>query len=458
MTPPKKHRAKAVQIQHLAIHTHHLEIGYQVDQFRFSTQVYYHDVSFEALASQYSPETVDRLAAHIALFEGMKFCSLFPQTYDVGLIAKHLPPPALDLFGYIYQGVFKQHWYENDVVDYRGPKILYSEAILGDSQPVTIASDRPTVLAPCGGGKDSAFALKMLAAAEVPFAAMQYSHSVYGKADFQHDLIAPVVEATYPLAHHKLSIIDDFLDFPFFELYFSGNSGITAPETPVSIFEALPIMLFHGYPHLGLAHEKSANTGNFIWEKIGQEVNHQWGKGYAAEQAMNQFIQAHLLTNFSYFSLLQPIYDFRIFRNLVRYPELLPKIHSCNIQKPWCKKCPKCAYVWLGLMSVFEPELVNAVFGSNLFDDPDLLPTFREMIGLAEHTPFECIGEIDESRLAMKTCLEKGLSGQALTMFEQEVLSDRTIDWQALEQKYNTVYRDEHSIPDWIFDKIQSQL
>jgi len=59
-------------------------------------------------------------------------------------------------------------------------------------------------------------------------------------------------------------------------------------------------------------------------------------------------------------------------------------------------------------MAVFEPASVDAVFGSNLFDDDDLLPIFREMIGLAEHTPFECIGEIDGVHLIfVKTSLIK---------------------------------------------------
>ncbi|MEY3256907.1 MAG: hypothetical protein RLZZ29_2042, partial [Cyanobacteriota bacterium] len=212
------------------------------------------------------------------------------------------------------------------------------------------------------------------------------------------------------------------------------------------------------YNYLCLAHEKSANTGNLFWDKIGQEVNHQWGKGLAAEQIIDQFIQNHLLTNFKYFSILQPIYDFRIFKNFSQYPEFIPKIHSCNVRKPWCNKCPKCAYVWLGLMAFSPQKIVNEVFYKNLFDDVDLLSTFREMVGLSEHTPFECIGGIEESRLLMKRCLKMGLTGKALDMFTEEILSDSRIDWQKIEEKYNYVYATEHAIPDWIFEKIKDQL
>ena len=449
---------KTIKVDQLTIHQHHLDMIYGADNFSFATKVFYHDVSFPYLQEKYSPAVIKQIAAYIALFEGMKLCSLFPNYYDITLIAEHLNQPVLELFTEIYQGVFAQHLYENNVTDYDGPELIFGGVSLVNSQPTSIVNSNSTILAGCGGGKDSIVAMKLLEEADLPFASMQYSHSVYGKADLQHNLISGVLEHVTPTKKHKISIYDDFIDYPFLELYFPDNSGITVPETPVSIFESLPIILNEGYSYLSLAHEKSANTGNLFWEKLGKEVNHQWGKGYAAEQYLNKFIQENLLSNFTYFSILQPIYDLRIFKNLSKYPEVLPKIHSCNIQKPWCKKCSKCAYVWLGLITVFEPSLVDAVFGFNLFDDDDLLPIFREMIGLEEHTPFECIGEIDESRLAMKKCLAKGLSGKALDMFKNEVLVDGSIDWQQIEHKYDQVYDAEHSIPDWIFQNIKNQL
>ncbi|ELS01267.1 hypothetical protein Xen7305DRAFT_00009700 [Xenococcus sp. PCC 7305] len=451
-------KIETIIINQLTIHEHHLDIIYGVDNFNFSTKVFYHDVSFSLLTTKYSETVINQIAAYIAFFEGMKLCSLFPKYYDISIIAEHLSDSALELFANIYQGVFAQHWYENNVTEYIGPEIVYPGVSLRASNPIYLAQDNSTVLAGCGGGKDSIVALKMLEEANLPFASIQYSHSIYGKADFQHNLISEVLEYVNPVKKHQISIYDDFIDYPLLGLYFPKNSGITVPETPVSIFECLPIMLNEGYRYLSLAHEKSANRGNFFWEKLGKEVNHQWGKSHEAEKLLNDFIQNNILANFTYFSILQPIYDFRIFKNLSQYPEVLPKIHSCNIKKPWCKKCPKCAYVWLGLMAAFEPQSVNVVFEKNLFDDEDLIPIFRQMLGLAKHTPFECIGEVDESRLAMKKCLEKGLSGKALNIFKQEILSDHSINWQEIEQKYDRVYITEHAIPDWIFSKIKEQL
>lgn len=451
-------RINLIKIIELNIHEHHLEIIYGADDFKFSTKIFYHDISFSLLINNYSKSVIEKIAAYIALFEGMKLCSLFPKYYDISVIANGLSKPVLELFYKIYKGVFAQHLYENNVTNYSGPEIIYPGVNLGYGEPTVLSGDNHTILAGCGGGKDSIVAMKIMQEADIPFASMQYSHSVYGKADLQHNLISGVLAHTTPIKSHLISIYDDFTDDPFFKLYFPDNSGITVPETPVSIFESLFLMLHWGYNYLSLAHEKSANTGNLFWDKLGDEVNHQWGKGYEAETELNKFIQQNLLSNFTYFSILQPIYDLRIFKHLTNYPEVLPKIHSCNIQKPWCKKCPKCAYVWLGLMASFNPESVNSVFKTNLFDDDDLVPIFRQMLGLCEHTPFECIGEVDESRLAMKKCLEKGLSGKALDIFSQDILSDLSIDWHKIEEKYDHVYITEHAIPDWIFDKIKERL
>lgn len=449
---------QTIKIETFTLHEHHLEVRYRADAFTFSTNIFYHDVSFSRLAQRYPKQLLETISAYIALFEGMKLCSLFPTYYDISSIAAHIDEAAIALFVEIYQGVFGQHWYENNVTDYRQPEVIVAGGVFGQHAPVPIVSDQAALLVGCGGGKDSIVAMKLLHEADVPFASMQYAHSCYGKADQQHALIDSILACVKPIARHALSIFDDFADFPFMHLYFPENSGIIAPETPVSIFESLFLMLDGGYTSLCFAHEKSANTGNMVWDRIGKEINHQWGKSFAAERLIDRFIRAHIVSNVQYFSILQPIYDIRIFQKLRTYPDVLTHIHSCNERKPWCKKCPKCAYVWLGLMAFCDRRAVDAVFQSNLFDDADLLPIFRRMMGLADHTPFECIGEINETRLMLRRCSAQGLAGKALSLFERVLLSDPAIDWQALERMYAVVYETEHAIPAWLFARIRAHL
>ena len=446
---------QCVRLESVDIHRHHLRFRYSADTFEFATSIYYEGISFDNLRQRYSQEYIFKIAAHIAMFESMKYCSLFPDAVDLSLISHALSPASLQLFIQIYQGVFKQCWYENHVSNYSHPQLIVDQPPK-ESAPAQIGNRTDTILVACGGGKDSFVAMKILSEAGLDFASMQYSHSVYGQAEHQHQLIGALISCVNPKRQHRISIIDDFVQFPFVSQYFPSHKGLVAPETPVSVFESLPLILHNGYRYLTMAHERSANKGNLYWSEINQDVNHQWGKGVEAEQAINQFIRSHLLSDFAYFSILQPVYDARIFTKLGRYPEVLTKIHSCNIQKPWCKKCPKCAYVWLGLMAAFEPQQVDAVFGVNLFDDQDLLPTFRQLLGLEDQTPFECIGEVEESRLAMKRCYEKGLYGRAMKVFVQEILANASIDWLQLEQKYLSVYEDSHLIPAEIMARVRN--
>jgi hypothetical protein len=158
-------KIETIKVSELTIHQHHLEILYSADRFKFATKVFYHDISFSSLKEKYSERTIEEIAAHIALFEGMKLCSLFPKYYDISAIADRLAEPVVELFAKIYKGVFAQHLYENNVTDYSGPEIIYSGTRLGSSNPTQIPqirSNETKVLAACGGGKDSVVALKML--------------------------------------------------------------------------------------------------------------------------------------------------------------------------------------------------------------------------------------------------------------------------------------------------------
>ncbi|MEY3330057.1 MAG: hypothetical protein RLZZ115_2942 [Cyanobacteriota bacterium] len=54
-------KIEVIKIDNLTIHEHHLDIIYSADKFRFSTKIFYHDVSFSALIEKYSqPSTINR--------------------------------------------------------------------------------------------------------------------------------------------------------------------------------------------------------------------------------------------------------------------------------------------------------------------------------------------------------------------------------------------------------------
>jgi hypothetical protein len=119
--------------------------------------------------------------------------------------------------------------------------------------------------------------------------------------------------------------------------------------------------------------------------------------------------------------VLQPIHDEVIFELLARDPELAALTHSCNVKKPWCGACAKCAYVWLQFAAHLPPAVVQATFGADLGERPDNERWFREMLGLAEHTPFECVGSAPEARLALTMARSRGFTGARLADYAAAV-------------------------------------
>ena len=264
--------------------------------------------------------------------------------------------------------------------------------------------------------------MRLLEEAEVAHAALGYAHSVYGAAAPQHALIDGLLDVGPARRRHRLSIYDDFSDAPLLALAPElGVKELLAAETPASMFAALPILLTHGYRDMVLGHEQSANVGNLRWAATGEDVNHQWGKSGEAEGLLDAYLREVMLPDARWYSVLQPAHDVLIFQLLADDDRGGERTHSCNVDKPWCERCPKCAYVWLGYQAHLDAAKVTPLFRTHLFDTPELQLPFRQMLGLEAHTPFECIGQIDEVRLAFELCRRRGLRGAAMDVYEAEV-------------------------------------
>ncbi len=447
-----KYASETLKIDNIHVDGKELVINYSVDEHTFRTEIFYEDVDFNTLVEKYSQAYVDKLVFHIALVEAMKFCSLAPKVFDLTAYSSFMTAETDELFTLLFNKIFAQHKWENGLAHYNGPELRHdSPAESGIVATVAINHSCSTLFS-CGGGKDSLVAMKLLEAVDEPYAVAQYSHSVYGKYEQQQALIDDLVEHVHAKAQRRMMVIDDFLDSPTLSAHYKHKiSTVCAPETPSGVFEMLPIMLAHGYKYLVVGHEKSADVGNFWWDEAEQEVNHQWGKSLDAETALNGYIENNLITDFRYYSILKPIYDLLIFQLLIKDERLVKHTQSCNVSKPWCKRCPKCAYVWLNFYAYLDENLVNDIFQENLLDVPELKQTFRAMAGLTNHKPFECIGEIGETQLALWVMGKKGVQSEIID--EVNALLDEA-SVQALIDHYTAVDEDRHTIPTEISRKV----
>jgi hypothetical protein len=98
--------------------------------------------------------------------------------------------------------------------------------------------------------------------------------------------------------------------------------------------------------------------------------------------------------------------------------------------------------VFLALAPFVAKQRLVGLWGENLLDKPLLEPTYRELLGLTGHKPFECVGEIDECRQAIRMLKATGNYPEV----ERFEVPDGEFDWQqwhpdAMPHEYRTLLK-----------------
>jgi hypothetical protein len=167
-----------------------------------------------------------------------------------------------------------------------------------------------------------------------------------------------------------------------------------------------------GYDTIVFSNEKSADFGNFDY--LGLEVNHQWCKSSEAEKMINDYIQKYITPDIKTTSLLRKYSELDIVRRFVKHERYLPYVTSCNNyfwlppvvqflmpKAYWCRKCPKCVFLFACFGAFLSKEKVLKIFGGNIYTDKTRLRLFRRILGVEGTKPLDCVGEPAEMILAM---------------------------------------------------------
>lgn len=248
-----------------------------------------------------------------------------------------------------------------------------------------------------GGGKDSLVCLQMLTDAGI-----EVQPACVGGSD----LIGETVKAAgLPLIRIQRELSA--------ELKVMNASGAWNGHVPVTAINSAILLcagLLYGYRYIVFANESSANEAT-LKDGQGKEVNHQYSKSLAFEQAFRAVIRQRVSPGIEYFSLLRPFSEIAITRKFSKMVEFHTVFSSCNrnfhldgsrIDGRWCQDCPKCRFTALALAPFMTPKQLVAIQGSDLLDQEKQLHGFRALCGLGQHKPFECVGSIAESRAAVK--------------------------------------------------------
>lgn len=300
---------------------------------------------------------------------------------------------AAALFTAVYTKGLAEYAYRNDL-----PHVLDlvvevppAPADAGHPAPLDTADGRP--LSAVGGGKDSIVTLEILRAAgfdPVPFSVNP--NRVIVDVNAASGLTALAARRT--------------LDPRLFELNAAGARNGHIPVTSINSLIAVATATWHGLGPVVMSNERSASDPNLIWN--GQPVNHQWSKGVEAEGLLRAAVTAHAGLVEPYFSLLRSLSELHIAQLFARFTAYDDVVTSCNAAfklhgatARWCGQCPKCRFVFLALAPFMPRERLVGIFGRDLLAEPEQTAGYLELLGVDAHKPFECVGEVEESMVAL---------------------------------------------------------
>lgn len=297
--------------------------------------------------------------------------------------------------------------YENGLGEFYARNNLkrFGEIEIDDPEDHGPAPAAPTLrdraLLPIGGGKDSLVSIEALRALGIEQTVTWIGGS---------QLIAACAARTeLPTLNLGRALAPQLFELNRQGAY-NGHIPVTVVNSAIMVLAAL----LHGVDQVVFSNERSASYGSLI-EGTG-EVNHQWSKGWACEQAFGDYVQRHVAADLHYYSLLRPLSELAVARQFARTDRYDAHFSSCNRnfhilgERPasrWCGVCPKCHFVFLALAPFMTKPRLVGIFGRNLLDDPGQTEGYDALLEYRNHKPFECVGEGRESRAAMAALSER---------------------------------------------------
>jgi len=251
------------------------------------------------------------------------------------------------------------------------------------------------LLVPVGGGKDSIVTIEALKRAGKDITLFALGGQ---------NLAAPIAQtiAVSGLPHLQ---IKRTISPALIEMNRQGALNGHVPITAILSAITVACAILYGFDTIVLSNENSANAPNVICD--GEAINHQYSKSFAFEQDFSRLVRRRIAPDLNYFSLLRPLTEAAIAARFAKLESYHPVFRSCNTAfkqdeakrgAHWCRACPKCRFVFLALAPFMPKEKLIAIFGGDMLDDATQTEGFKELCGLSEIKPFECVGEVEESQ------------------------------------------------------------
>ncbi|MDB5165406.1 MAG: hypothetical protein JWM00_296 [Candidatus Saccharibacteria bacterium] len=359
-------------------------------------------VQFNA-SQEYNANVLDRALFLAFVLIGTSYYKTFP-TREVVFTNHSIDVQQVEFFNSVYQEGMSQFAFENGLTRDQLAQFVSTS----DQTEEPPAYEGRGILALESGGKDSLLVASLLKAAGKDFTPW------YVTSSLEHPQVLdtfkePLLVTKRTLDHTALAKARD-------EGGKNGHVPVTYILQSLALVQA--ILLGKDTILASIAHE-----GEEAHDWIGDlPVNHQWSKTWSAEQALVSYIDTYVATGFAIGSPLRQFSELKVAELFVAHAwdEYGHSFSSCNVGNyqqghgnsalKWCGECPKCANSYLLFAPFLDAVELQSLFnGQDLFIKPLLENTFKGLLGVdGIMKPFECVGEIDELRLAYHRALAEG--------------------------------------------------
>ena len=380
-----------------------------VAQFSYQSGplVFTETIHFVQTKQEVNKHALDRALYLTFLLVGVSYYKCFP-TRDVEFAAGGIDEWQAEFLNHVYKEGLGQFAFENGLTR---DELAHFHATQSTQEAAVAYSGRGSLCLQ-SGGKDSLLVAGMLHDQGVSYHPW-YCSSTTEYPSVLDRLPYPVVVARRVLDHTQLQKAKQLGAK-------NGHVPVTYIMSALAVIQA--ILLGDNEVILGIAHE-----GEEPHAQIGDlAINHQWSKTAAAGALFQNYVDRYISQDIKVYSPLRKYSELRVAELFVErcWQQFGRAFSSCNVANyrqgegnkalSWCGKCPKCANAYL-LFAPFVPAgLLKELFGGHdLLSEQELEPIFKGLLDIdGTMKPFECIGEIDELRLAYHMAQSHGGYGE----------------------------------------------
>lgn len=364
-----------------------LELHYSLDDKIHFVEKYIFKFEF----TKYDPKVLDRALQLLFFIAGVSYYKTYIPS-EIIVLQGQIDRQLSQFLSKTYQKGLGEFWYVNHL----DPRTAINFPITHPDTLNTLSNNGEGVLVGIGGGKDSLTTVELLRAQDIPVDTWSLNH---------RPQLTPLIERV-GLPH---AWVEREWDSQLGPLVKQGAYNGHIPISAIFACVGLIVAILTNQRDVVTSNEQSASEPTLHYN--GVAINHQYSKSEEFERDFQAYLKLNFNKSFRYYSFLRPLSELRIAElftpSFARYKDVFSScnrayLHTSN-HMSWCGVCPKCAFTFLAFAPFVEQSELEALFsGKNLLLDPSLEPTYRQLLGIEGDKPFECVGEIKESRAAMR--------------------------------------------------------